>query len=122
LKGKFSSTEAKVVLISRIILVLLIGLLVSVIVSVVMQGNEWLVAGLFPVEALLVCISFGTPGILIIFRRPLLAHAWLQGRNPMLYTDTPWEELSTHKRRFVYLDSMIGLILVVLSIFSFLNA
>ena len=43
---------------------------------------------------ILLAISCSLPGILILLGAPWLARDWLRGINPIVISDTPWEQLS----------------------------
>jgi hypothetical protein len=57
---------------------------------------------LFSLAELMLALSWITPGILIGFGVPWLAHAWLRGINPVAISDTPWEQLSSGKKVLTY--------------------
>lgn len=55
----------------------------------------------------LLVISWITPGILILFGKPWLAHAWLRGINPVAIWDTPWEQSSGLQKFLIYFWSIL---------------
>ncbi len=107
------SIVAKFIYISRITSFFSIVLLASAAISLMLQSAIWLTGVLSTIGALLGCVSFIAPGILIIFRRPDLASAWLRGLQPFTYSNAPWEELSNGQKRSVYVGSMIPFFFVV---------
>ncbi len=111
MKWNSKSIVVKFIFISRITLLSSIVFFASASIS--SQGAIGLTGGLFTIGALLLCVSFIAPGILIIFRRPDLASAWLRGIHPFAYSNASWEELSSGQRKSVYVGSMIPLFFVV---------
>ncbi len=81
------------------------------------HGAMWLISSLTIILMILFCVSWITPGILIILGHPNLAYAWNHGINPLGFSDTPWELLSSKQRRSVYVKSMITFLAVVAYIF-----
>jgi hypothetical protein len=57
---------------------------------------------LFSISAVLLVISWITPGVLIILGTPWLAHAWLRGINSSVIWDMPWEQLSGIQKFLIY--------------------
>jgi len=57
--------------------------------------------------ALMLIISWITPGILIVLRSPWLAQAWLRGINPFAISAAPWEQLSNGKKLLIYFWSLL---------------
>ena len=107
------SIEVKLTFISRIIALLAIAFCASATISIMTIDALWLAAGLFTIGAILGIVGWIVPGILIILGRPNLAYAWLDGVHPSVYTRVPWGELTSHKRRSVYFESMIPLVFVI---------
>ena len=76
---------------------------------------------LFAISALLIAISWITPGILIILGTPWLAKAWLQGVRRGGIWDTPWEQLSGIQKFLIYFwaifisgSALLGIITFIL--------
>ena len=76
---------------------------------------------LFAISALLIAISWITPGILIILGTPWLAKAWLQGVRRGGIWDTPWEQLSGTQKFLIYFwaifisgSALLGIITFIL--------
>lgn len=58
------------------------------------------------ISLVLLAISWIMPGILILFRLPWLARAWLRGVNPIVISVTPWEQLSGVQKFLTYIWSL----------------
>ena len=113
MKYDSKSIEKKLTLISRYIFIFSMVFFASATIVIMAQGAILLVAGLSIVGVLLFCVNWIVPGLLIIFRCPDLAYAWLHGRNPIVYSSTSWELLSNNKREKVYFDSIITFLMTV---------
>jgi hypothetical protein len=113
MKWNSISTEVKLFAISRYTILSSIALLIIAAIFLWLHGAIWLVASLSIIGFLLCCISWIMPGLFLIFRRPNLAYAWLNGRNPLSFSDVSWELLSGKQRREVYTASMITFIAVI---------
>ncbi len=76
---------------------------------------EFSLLGIF---ALLLTISCMTPGILIVFRVPWLAHAWFRGINTRV-PNKSWENLSIIQKFLVYLWSILLFGFMLLAIIAY---
>jgi hypothetical protein len=66
--------------------------------------------------ALMLVISWTTPGILIFLGKPWLAHAWLRGINPIAVSSIPWDQLPSGRRLLTYFWSLLLLGFTILAI------
>jgi hypothetical protein len=82
-------------------------------------GPKWLeilVAIPGGASILLLVISGGMPGIFILLGVPWLARAWFRGMNPIWYSSTPWDEMSSGEVRSTYLQSIISFVILIIVI------
>jgi len=70
-------------------------------------------------------VSWITPDIFVITRKPWLAHAWLYGINPIWTSRKPWHELSGFTKIGILVHSLllaslgtVGLFMVVVNILN----
>ena len=113
--------ETRFALVSRITFFLSIALFIGATISLMTNMASGLTSSLFVPGAILGLINFITPGILLLLRHPDLAYAWLRGRNPIVYTNVHWDELSSDKRKSVYIDSIFVTIFVTVFLVWFLS-
>ena len=121
MKSNSEITTERTVLVSRktfwsyVLLIILSGS-ISVLVTFNELTWKWLeILGsvLSATGFFLLIISWITPGVLVLFGVPWLAHAWLRGMNPIAFPPTPWNELSRGKRVSVYFTSVFFFIFAV---------
>jgi len=122
MRWKSELTVEKAVVVSRRIIWSFFGLffLAGVISAFVEAYNlKWLeavVAFLGGTSILLLVISCAMPGIFIFLGVPWLARAWYRGINPIWYSATPWEQVSSGEFRSTYLQSMISFVVLIIII------
>ena len=78
--------------------------------------NSWLefIAGrLFLIGAILMLISWVTPGIFVFLGMPSLTLAWLKGMTPLGYSVRPWDKLSSSEKISIYFYSMVTFIAAI---------
>jgi hypothetical protein len=113
MKWRYRSIEARLVLISRIVIIFSMILFASAVVVIMAQGARWLIVGLLVTGGLLIFVNWVVPGVLIILGYPSLAYAWLHGVNPLVFSSPSWESLSSEQRKSVYLNSMVTLFAII---------
>ena len=121
MKKGTNTIETRFMLVSRIIFLLSIALFIGATISLMTNMVLWLTSSLFVLGAILFLINLIVPGILLLFRHPDLAYAWLRGRNPIVFTNAHWDELSSDKRKSVYIDSIFTSIFVTTFLVWFLS-
>ena len=111
---KSESIVNKTVKISRrvlwvyfIILFLLAGLLYELTEILNLNWLRIFVLFMGAISLVLLAVSWGTPGILILIGKPWLARAWLRGINSIAVSATPWEQLSGWQKLLTYMWSFI---------------
>ncbi len=113
MKHDSKSIEMKLALISRIIVIFAMVFAASAAIVIWTQGVILFVAGLSIFSALLWLVNLVVPGLLMIFKYPNLAYAWLHGRNPIVYSSTSWDLLPNSKREVAYFDSIVTFLMAV---------
>lgn len=116
IRARFFNTSRKIGVLS--ILMIIGGSIILISINI----ESWLGLKFFQIGFLLTGVIWMTPGVLIIFRLPWLAHAWLRGYNSFGYSHTAWEELSDGEKIDVYVNSLVLFFMVAAGIYSFINA
>ena len=113
MNSKSEFTVRKTVLISRLIFWLFVGLFVLAgLINEVAEINNLNWLKLIPpfaggISLILLVISWIMPGILILKGLPWLARAWHRGINPILDSDTPWDQLPSAQKFLTYFWSVL---------------
>lgn len=106
--------DKRLLIISRTMIIISMLLFISGMVVMLLGMKSIILIGvLFSTGGLLFCVNLIMPGILILLKLPWLALAWLRGRNPIVFSATPWEELSKERRSLVFTNSIIWLVIVI---------
>ncbi len=122
MQWKSELTAEKAVLISRrtfwsfVGLFFLAGVISAFVEAYNLKWLEGIVILLGGTSILLLVISCGMPGIFILLGVPWLARAWFRGLNPIWYSSTPWEQMSSGEARSTYLQSIISFVILIIII------
>ncbi len=83
--------------------------------------NVWLervLTAIFSIGEVALALSLVAPAVLLAFRLPLLALAWLRGVNPTFFSAETWSDLSGTKKFQVYFHSIFLLLVTILGVIS----